>query len=446
MTNTTPESMFVPNDVLNAYLYGDLYDDDAIFDSYQAMENIFDFNKSLRSIKYKYTRTNWQEHRDELILTNTFYSKMHMGVSAFENLVTLLRSDITVNELQSRRSTGGVDPIYPEMIVATGLRFFGGEKLKSLSDIYHYSLDSGRRVVRKFVDAVLNCEKLAINLPTTEVQLLGLAQGFSNVSGARGIFYGVIAAIDGWLCTIEKPRIVPNPGDFYSGLYKRYGLNVQAMCDANLRFIYVCVAGPGKTNDNRAFKRLDGLHEWLQQLPDSYFLIGDNAYTLQRNLLIPFDGKQREQPNNRTYNFYLSQQRIRIEMAFGLLCTKWRIFHSNLDSKFGLEFQCKIIETASRLHNYVLDEEQACFNTQNKDSDRVNLQEWGVEAMSSGPAGNKGYLRAPNEEEDIVDDVPTESSASRREAFVNHIMQADVTRPQHNCEQNIEYDNNIEIV
>ena len=44
--------MFVPNDVLNASLYGDLYDDN-LFDNYmyQAMENIFDFNKSLRFIK-----------------------------------------------------------------------------------------------------------------------------------------------------------------------------------------------------------------------------------------------------------------------------------------------------------------------------------------------------------------------------------------------------------
>ena len=58
-------------------------------------------NKSLRSIKNKYTHTNWQGHRNELILTNTFYSKMHMDVSAFENLVTLLHSDITVNKLQS---------------------------------------------------------------------------------------------------------------------------------------------------------------------------------------------------------------------------------------------------------------------------------------------------------------------------------------------------------
>ena len=110
------------------------------------------------------------------------------NVSAFENLVTLLCSDITVNELRSQKFTSGVDHIYPEMIVrivATGLWFFGGEKLKSLSAIYHYSLNSGRRVVRKFVDAVLYCEKLVINLPTTYAQLLGLTKGFSDVSGAR---------------------------------------------------------------------------------------------------------------------------------------------------------------------------------------------------------------------------------------------------------------------
>ena len=129
--------MFVPNDVLNASLYGDLYDDD-FFDNYQAMENIFDFNKSLRSIKYnKYIRTNWQDHRNELILTYTFYSKMLMDdVSAFEHLVTLLCSDITVNRLRSQEFTGGVDPIYPEMIVATGLQFLVVKNLDLI--VYFY--------------------------------------------------------------------------------------------------------------------------------------------------------------------------------------------------------------------------------------------------------------------------------------------------------------------
>ena len=150
--------------------------------------------------------------------------------------------------------------------------------------------------------------------------------------------------------------------------------------------------------------------------------------------------QQRDQPNNRTYNFYLSQQRIRIEMAFGLLCTKWRIFHSNLDSKFGLEFQSKIVETACRLHNYVLDEEKANFSTQ--DCGTCNLEEWGVEALPNGPAGNNGYLRVPNEEENLFDEVLTQSSASRREAFVDNIIEMKLSRPQHNCDQNIEYDNN----
>ena len=97
--------------------YGDLYDDD-FFYSYQAMENIFDFNKSLRFIKIynKYTRTNWQDHRNELIVTNTFYSKMRMNdVSTFENSVTLLCYDITVSKLRSQKFTSGVDHhIYPE--------------------------------------------------------------------------------------------------------------------------------------------------------------------------------------------------------------------------------------------------------------------------------------------------------------------------------------------
>ena len=81
---------------------------------------MFDFNGTPRSKKFKYTRTDWLTHRDELILTNKFYSTMHMGVGTFEKLVNLLRPDIKVNELQSRRSTGGADPIYPEMIVAIG--------------------------------------------------------------------------------------------------------------------------------------------------------------------------------------------------------------------------------------------------------------------------------------------------------------------------------------
>ena len=77
---------------------------------------------------------------------------------------------------------------------------------------------------------------------------------------------------------------------------------------------------------------------------------------------------------------------------------------------------------------------------------KFNLEEWGVEALPNGPAENNGYLRVPNEEKNLSDDVPTQSSASRRETFVDSIIQMKLSRPQHNCDQNIEYDNNNEIV
>ena len=61
-------------------------------------------------------------------------------------------------------------------------------------------------------------------------------------------------------------------------------------------------------------------------MPDDFFLVGDNAYPLSDKLLIPFSGATKHRTYCRTYNFYLSQLRIRIEMAFGRLSTKWRIF------------------------------------------------------------------------------------------------------------------------
>ena len=85
-----------------------------------------------------------------------------------------------------------------------------------------------------FLDAVLMCDELDIHLPHSQKDLVELANGFDAISTAQSVFFGVIGAIDGWLCTTNKPSDVPNPGDFYSGHYKRFGLNVQGKCDEEL--------------------------------------------------------------------------------------------------------------------------------------------------------------------------------------------------------------------
>jgi hypothetical protein len=133
------------------------------------------------------------------------------------------------------------------------------------------------------------------------------------------------------------------------------------MCDAHLRFTFLGIAGPGGMNDVRAFGKCFEFHQWLESLPDGYFIIADNAFELSETLLIPYSGAEKLSCVYRdAYNYHLSSLRIKIEQAFGLLTTKRRIFRSNLDET-NLENCSKIIQTAFRLHNFVIEHERESY-------------------------------------------------------------------------------------
>jgi len=89
-----------------------------------------------RRVKWRYERINWDRHLEELRHTNKFQSRYHMSEEAFDRLVGILRQQVGMDELQSMRSTGGNDPITPEMTVAAGLRYLGGSLVKDIADIY----------------------------------------------------------------------------------------------------------------------------------------------------------------------------------------------------------------------------------------------------------------------------------------------------------------------
>ena len=71
--------------------------------------------------------------------------------------------------------------------------------------------------------------------------------------------------------------------------------------------------------------------------------------------MCPFAGSQRKDKNKDAFNFYLSQLRIRIEMAFGLLTNKWLILRRNLTT--SLAMSGVVLVACARLHNYVIDED-----------------------------------------------------------------------------------------
>jgi hypothetical protein len=139
-------------------------------------------------------------------------------------------------------------------------------------------------------------------------------------------------------------------------------LNVQATCDAFCRFTSLSVICPGGTSDSKSFYA-SNVYNLVSQLPDGFFVVGDNAYTLSHTLLIPYSGVNKQNQAKDAFNFFLSQLRIRVEQAFGLLVTKWHIFKKPLEIKFWRT--TLIIEAAFRLHNYYINENEYAAMTIN---------------------------------------------------------------------------------
>ena len=277
-----------------------------------------------------------------------------LSLAAFNKLRGLLHNKIMVRFERCPVQ----EPITPEIVMAIGLRYLSGGKCLDLKNVYGLSLASVYRVRNMFLDAVNSCPELVstIRMPETIDEMREVAQGFEQYSTSQ-LIRGCVGCIDGYLATTTKPTMkdsINNPRAFYSGHYGVYGLNVQAVCDRQSRFIFFGVVAPGKCGDQVAFERTP-LSQYIKTLPAGYFLIGDAAYSVGESILTPFTGGHRNDPVKDAFNFFLSQLRIRIEMAYGLLTNKWRILHSPLQTNLGRASD--ILMACARLHNYCIDED-----------------------------------------------------------------------------------------
>ena len=100
-----------------------------------------------------------------------------------------------------------------------------------------------------------------------------------------------------------------------------------------------------------------------------------------------------------TYNFYLSQLRIRVEMCFGKLMMRWRTVCCSLG--FSSEVKTKFIWVGAKLHNYVINADNLDFvGTHDYDSGMLGFQALTEDACIHKV--NSGYFPIPLEEEEAV--------------------------------------------
>lgn len=307
-----------------------------------------------RANKWHVKRMQWHLHTEMLVHENQFDSMYRMSLLSFNKLLQLLSPSLQLKEKYATIS--GAEPIQCELMLHCMIRFLSGGSFHDIRSVASISKASFYRILWHAIDAVNNCKELMFSLPSTLESISALRKGFQLIS-RDGVMQGCIGAIDGFLLKIIAPpaKQVGNVSSYYSGHYCTYGINVQAICDADCRFYFIALAAPGKTGDVKAISKTS-VPCWLECLPPGYFIAGDCAYTITEHLIAPYSGFNRFLEDNDNFNFYLSQMRIRIEMAFGLMVTKWRILRAPLCVKL-----CNIphlITAIARLHNFCICERE----------------------------------------------------------------------------------------
>jgi len=168
-----------------------------------------------------------------------------MSYDAFTTLLERLWPMITYDIVKALKSCD--EPIFPELVLATGLRWLAGGSYADIKNVYEFSRSSYYRLRTTFLDAILGCEALEIRFPETAEELEDVRKRFTAKS-SHNVMQGCVGALDGLLARIKCPGVKESEGyprAYHSGHYNDYGLNVQAICDSRLRFLFFAVAAPG---------------------------------------------------------------------------------------------------------------------------------------------------------------------------------------------------------
>ena len=382
-----------------------------------------------RGTPYVRERVPWQSGILYPLLNEGRFSKDHrMDRKSFEKLLGLLGSAIMVHA-QKSSNRSGVSPTSPEAVLHCTLRYLAGGSHADIRKTVGVSTATFYRLKDMGIEAINACDALDFCFPMTD-QELKLEAACFNAKSTDRFMAGCIGCIDGWLCPIRAPsqREAGNVNAFFSGHYQCYGLNVQAVCDHRCRFTYAAIANPGSSSDLRAYDKC-ALKRIVDGLPIGYFIAGDNAYPLSEHLLTPFSGNQTLIKENDTFNFLLSQLRIKIEQSFGIMVGRWQILKRPLQLK--LSNVPPLVHACMRLHNFIINENDTFVVTIKQDQNT-----YGSRCVNSNGYPETVLEDTPWVTEELEQCANVPGNSTLRNLLVQFVKDRGLERPKHNQERN----------
>ena len=266
-----------------------------------------------------------------------------------------------VKPLIQKKHTNYRKPISPQVRLAVTLRYLAlGDGFRSLSQQFRIGLSTTRQIVRETYKAI--CEVLVddyLQTPRTKEEWLAIADKFNT----RWHFPHVIGSVDGKHVRIARPR---RSGSLFYNYKGYFSIVLLAICNAEYEFTYVNIGAEGKASDGGTWRQCT-FHDYLHDdqnpmnIPDPaflpeinktlpYFLIGDDAFKLTPNVMKPFPGSS-ESRKEKVYNYRHCRCRRVIENTFGIMTSRFRIFHRSIEVQ--PDFVQNIVLACCILHNFM---------------------------------------------------------------------------------------------
>ena len=226
----------------------------------------------------------------------TFKKMFRVDRATFEDILDQVAPHIKVpNEVKACNSSGGSISLKTKLAVS--LRWLAGGSYLDLCFAWGIALSMfyhPNGVLWPTLEAIDKAYPMGLPIGDSS-KLEELSKGFFEHSG--GILDGCVMAVDGLGVLTRQPfkSEVKKPKD-YRFRKGGFAVIVLAGCDVNARFVSASCTHSGSTNDIIAWQesKLFQAIEVNKELPEKYFLIGDEAFTCSDQMLSPWPGKSFE--------------------------------------------------------------------------------------------------------------------------------------------------------
>ena len=335
-----------------------------------------------------------------------FRRAFRMSYLTFQSFYNAVQGDLR-KIMKRKGQTFGVNGIIPYSTrVAVTLRYFAGGDAYDISVLWGISHTEVFNSVDDVTDAINACDAFKLQYPEDHDTQRAIAQGFKNKS--RPEFDCCAGAIDGMLIWTHAPSLSEcddlgvGQKKFFCGRKHRFGLNFQAVCDHECRFLDISILYGASCSDLLAFEN-SSLKTRLETpgfLADGLCIFGDNAYVNRFYMATPYPNVSGFNLRQDNYNFYHSQLQIKIECAFGILVQRFGYLRKKAAQRHPMTKVMAIVACMCRIHNWMIDRTVGPVTTFSipayTDEDAFDMAVEGAVPMEERP-GHHRRERFPNQ-------------------------------------------------